>query len=168
MYKTAALLLSLLAACSSLAPPDDVSAALGKKKGQGGQPAPQPPPPPPPSWGVLASSSFASTSTLPPAESTFSVQVRDVFLYALYFNGTGAHAVRVDVINPDGALYQQNSYTLDPATAPRDPATGAYWGWSDLPVAGTYISQYALYGNWTVDVLVDGVQVTAETITFAP
>jgi hypothetical protein len=60
----------------------------------------------------------------------------------------GAHTQRVELITPDGSVYQN-------LTAPVESATGTAVVETRLPVAGTWITEYDMHGRWTVNVYLD-------------
>lgn len=75
---------------------------------------------------------------------------------------TGAHTQLVQFFSPDGSFYQGFNRDICigsgcTANLPEVIGTVAQY-WESLPVAGSYISQYNLTGNWRVDLYVDGVK----------
>ena len=60
----------------------------------------------------------------------------------------GIHTQRLELITPDGSVYQ----TLN---QPVESVTGTAVVETRLPVAGTWITQYDLHGRWTVNVYLD-------------
>jgi hypothetical protein len=101
--------------------------------------------------------------------------VSDLYVCVAWEGLSGKHAAQVTFVSPDGHVYQTVTVpfmTVDtPATV--DPlievegrqleAKRAGWGakgitlvTAALPVSGTFITQYALAGLWTVQVALDG------------
>jgi len=74
----------------------------------------------------------------------------------------GMHTQRLELITPDGSVYQ----TL---TQPVASVTGTAVVETYLPVAGTWITEYGLHGRWTVNVYLDDAvkPVTSAEFTFA-
>ncbi len=74
----------------------------------------------------------------------------------------GVHTQRLELITPDGSVYQN-------FTAPVSSATGTAVVETRLPVAGTWITEYSLHGRWTVNVYLDDAvkATTSATLTFA-
>lgn len=61
----------------------------------------------------------------------------------------GAHVQRLELVTPDGSLYQRFSSDVESADGRAHVET-------PVPVAGTWITEYQLYGTWTVNVYLDG------------
>jgi hypothetical protein len=72
------------------------------------------------------------------------------------------HTQRVELITPDGSVYQ--NLTQEVASV-----TGTAVVETRLPVAGTWITKYDLHGRWTVNVYLDDAlkPVTSAALTFA-
>lgn len=70
----------------------------------------------------------------------------------------GQHTQRIELITPDGSVYQN-------LTAPVESVTGTAVVETRLPVAGTWITEYDLHGRWTVNVYLDD---AVKPITSAP
>ena len=75
-------------------------------------------------------------------------QLSDLKILVHWRNLFQNHKQRLDIIAPDGALYQSFS---KPLTARDDEAPVE----TVLPVNGTWITQYGLYGTWCVEVFLD-------------
>ncbi|MBL8951168.1 MAG: hypothetical protein JNK82_10355 [Myxococcaceae bacterium] len=80
---------------------------------------------------------------------------------AVYFTATGAqgagtHTVAFEVYDPSGSMWQRSESTL---TGGRATAS--------MPVAGTWVQQYALTGKWQVLVFVDDAPDAAGQLSFA-
>jgi hypothetical protein len=72
-------------------------------------------------------------------------QLTDVKLVVEWRNLFGRHQQRLDIIAPDGSLYQ----SLPSPLMNRAPVEIL------LPVKGTWITRYGLYGAWCVEVFLD-------------
>ncbi len=72
--------------------------------------------------------------------------VRDLRIIVGWQNLSGSHTQRLDLFSPDGSLYQRLSTQFSVASAVE----------ARLPVGGTWITQYALFGAWRADVFLDG------------
>jgi hypothetical protein len=99
--------------------------------------------------------------------------LRDLLILVEYRDlARGPHTQRLQLYLPDGALYQQFSTAFEVgAPAPKAPAEAhREHGTADrdhfgspgivpvatrLPVGGTWITQYSLYGTWRVEVYLD-------------
>ena len=72
----------------------------------------------------------------------------------------GPHTQRLKLFLPDGALYQQftSEFQVGSAQPARDKGHQQL-GWervtTRLPVAGTWITEHALYGDWRFEVYLD-------------
>ena len=71
----------------------------------------------------------------------------------------GAHVQRVELVTPAGSLYQR--FTSDV----RSP-DGYARVETPVPVAGTWITEYQLFGEWTVNVYLDGATSPVATTHF--
>ena len=107
--------------------------------------------------------------------------LRDLLLRVEYQAlAPGAHTQRLQLYLPDGALYQQFTTALEaggggkpaaeahPAHAPRAPGAqpGTEQVVTRLPVGGTWITQYSLYGTWRVEVYLDQARTPTVQRTF--
>jgi hypothetical protein len=90
--------------------------------------------------------------------------LHDLKVFVQWRNLSGNHQQRLDIIAPDGSLYQ---------SLPR-PVMAAH---SDdvvvetlLPVKGTWITRYGLYGAWCVEVFLDQEDkpITSRRLVIAP
>ena len=61
----------------------------------------------------------------------------------------GAHVQRLELITPAGSLYQRFTSNVQSAHGRTSVET-------PVPVAGTWITEYQLFGEWTVNVYLDG------------
>ncbi len=70
----------------------------------------------------------------------------------------GSHVQRLEILSPDGALHQRIVSPFD-ADAERfnrrEHRSGRISVETILPVRGTWITQYSLFGNWIVHVHLD-------------
>ena len=81
--------------------------------------------------------------------------VRDLLITVAYQNlALGPHTQRLQLYAPDGALYQQFSTAFVVGGSVSQPETR-------LPVGGTWITQYSLYGTWRVEVYLDQARTSA-------
>lgn len=71
----------------------------------------------------------------------------------------GSHTQRLDLIAPDGAVYQR-------FTSPVETVEGRATVETRLPVAGTWITEFSLEGRWTVNVYRDSADTPSATATF--
>lgn len=72
----------------------------------------------------------------------------------------GQHQVRVEIDDNYGNLYQSTSVTVTAARGGSAEATAS------LPVAGTWIQQYAMAGQWGAHVYVDGAPAESGSVAF--
>lgn len=75
-------------------------------------------------------------------------QLRDLMIVVQWVSLVGEHTQRLDLITPDGSVYQR----LRTAVASADGQARVE---TRLPVGGTWITDYALHGTWAVDVYLD-------------
>jgi hypothetical protein len=68
----------------------------------------------------------------------------------VWWNVAGTQTQRLELFTPDGALYRRFSVAFD-ADATRS-AQGRTAVETRLPVGGTWITEYSLFGAWRVDV----------------
>ena len=90
--------------------------------------------------------------------------LRDLLIAVAYQNlALGAHTQRLNVYAPDGALYQQFATAFVVGGSVAQPQTR-------LPVGGTWITQYSLYGTWRVEVYLDEARTSAaqRTLVLSP
>jgi hypothetical protein len=74
--------------------------------------------------------------------------ISDVSIVVQWRNLFSNHRQRVEIVAPDGSAYQTLSRLLT-ATDSAAPVSTV------LPVSGTWITRYGLYGGWCVNVFVD-------------
>ena len=87
-------------------------------------------------------------------------RVRVLLIQVSWKTLVGEHTQRVELITPDGSVYQN-------LTAPVASVTGTAFVETRLPVTGTWITEYDLHGKWTVNVYLDDAvkPVTSERFT---
>ena len=79
----------------------------------------------------------------------FSAQrLRDVIVVVHWQMLVGSHAQRLELIAPDGSVYQTFRTAVENATGQATVET-------HVPVAGSWITDYSLYGTWQVRVYLD-------------
>ncbi len=132
-------------------------------------PLPDPPPPGggPPGGGGSAIVIFCDNSNpfcIPPT--VFSVSsLRDLFISVVWMDyPAGNHLQTLKIFLPDGNLYQTFETTFAIAQIP----TGSFTTVESLPVAGSYITQRSLTGDWRVEVSLDGQFIAARVVTLSP
>jgi len=72
----------------------------------------------------------------------------------------GTHTQTLDVLLPNGTLYQTFQHSFEIA----EGAPGSITVSDTLPVAGSFITQRSLTGAWQVEVALDGQVFTSQTI----
>lgn len=79
----------------------------------------------------------------------FSVQrLRDVVVVVHWRTLVGQHTQRLELISPDGAVYQTFRTAVESASGQTTVETS-------VPVAGSWITDYSLFGKWRVNVYLD-------------
>ncbi len=98
--------------------------------------------------------------------SSFSVSmVGDVRINVAWENvPAGNHVQKLEILVPSGGLYQQTSI----AFAISGGSTQPFVAMRSLPVAGTWIQQRKITGEWTVRVSLDGQLITSQTLQLTP
>lgn len=116
--------------------------------------------PPTPAGGWQAQ--VSDTSTDPTFKGGFAIATTyDLYLaFDIPQALAGQHVAAFEVASPDGAIYQRTTVAFTPG------ASTQYRVWSSMPVAGTWIQQFAMSGTWTVRVFLDDEQVSRATKTF--
>jgi hypothetical protein len=87
-----------------------------------------------------------------PASSFSIASLRDLNIVVQWSSvPAGTHTQRLDILEPDGGLYQtfNTGFAIDANSGGFVTTTGI------VPVAGSWISQRFLSGNWTVQVSLD-------------
>jgi hypothetical protein len=80
------------------------------------------------------------------------------------WNVTGSQTQRLELYTPDGSLYKQFTTEFD-ADAGRVQGRTAVE--TRLPVGGTWITEYSLFGTWRVDVYLRGQRTPVTSASFA-
>jgi hypothetical protein len=118
---------------------------------------------------------------------SFSVdEIRDLFVFVTWPHLSGQHVQTLEFVLPDGNLYQRigSQFTARPDRPEPDPrrkggsgnlqpqgqrflttSRGVPTVGTVLPVAGTFITQRSLLGNWTLHVYLDGQLITSSQFT---
>jgi hypothetical protein len=98
--------------------------------------------------------------------SSFSVSTaRDVKISIAWQNvPVGNHIQKLEVLVPTGGLYQQSTT----AFAIPDDSGQPLVAMRSLPVAGTWIQQRQITGEWTLRVSLDGQVITSQTVQLTP
>jgi hypothetical protein len=92
--------------------------------------------------------------------------VRDLRI-RVRWNVAGSHAQRLELLSPDGALYQRMVTAFDAdALRVASPQSNFVPVETLLPVAGTWITDNSLFGDWTVNVYLDQAQTPITSATF--
>jgi hypothetical protein len=100
------------------------------------------------------------------AATSFSVaSLRDLVISVNWENlSAGNHTQMLEVLQPGGGLYQasQSSFLVGGASQSSLTMTRS------VPVAGTWISQRRMTGEWSVRVSLDGKAITSQTVQINP
>lgn len=80
---------------------------------------------------------------------------RDIFLVGSVSGLSGTHEATFEIFSPGSAPYQ----TMTVSFSGSAPSVA-------LPVMGTFITQFSLYGTWSVSMFLDGSGTAAATTTF--
>ena len=99
-------------------------------------------------------------------ETTFSAAAtRDLEVKVLWQNvPTGNHVQTLEILVPGGNLYQQTQMAFGVPTGSTDPPVSI----QTLPVAGTWIQQRNIMGEWTARVSLDGQVIATQTVELTP
>ena len=132
-------------------------------------PLPDPPPPggEPPGGGASAIIIFCDNSDPAcPSSIQFSLAaLRDLFILVDWMEyPAGNHLQTLKIFLPDGNLYQSFETTFEIVGSP----TGSLTTVESLPVAGSYITQRSLTGDWRVEVFLDGQFIVSRIATLSP
>ena len=97
---------------------------------------------------------------------SFSVgSLRDLVISVNWENlSAGNHTQMLEVLQPSGGLYQasQSSFLVSDASQSSLTMTRS------VPVAGAWISQRRMTGEWSVRVSLDGKTITSQTVQITP
>jgi len=97
---------------------------------------------------------------------TFSIaSLRDLSIVVQWTNvPAGTHTQHLDILEPDGGLYQ----TFNTSFAIAANSGGSATTTGTVPVAGSWISQRFLSGNWTVQVSLDDQLMGSQVVRLDP
>lgn len=91
--------------------------------------------------------------------------IRDLSLDVEWKNvPAGTHTQQVALVQPNGVVYQ----TVSHAFAVPDGTVGSPALNDVIPVAGTFITQRSLTGQWSVEVSLDGATIGKQSFEFEP
>ncbi len=76
----------------------------------------------------------------------------------------GSHVQTLEILLPDGNLYQQTQMAFGVQQGTDEPLVAI----QTLPVAGTWIQQRHLMGQWTARVSLDGQVIATQTVELTP
>ena len=122
------------------------------------------PPPPPP-----ATATFLFCDKEAPScdnETSFSAtSTRDLEVKVSWQNvPAGNHVQTLEILLPGGNLYQQTQMAFGVEQGSSEPLVAI----QTLPVAGTWIQQRHMMGEWTARVSLDGQVVASQTVELTP
>jgi hypothetical protein len=123
-----------------------------------------PPPPPAP-----ATATFLFCDKEAPScdnETSFSAtSTRDLEVKVSWQNvPAGSHVQTLEILLPGGNLYQQTQMAFGVEQGSSEPLVAI----QTLPVAGTWIQQRHMMGEWTARVSLDGQVVASQTVELTP
>jgi hypothetical protein len=151
---------TLLLSCAVLCLVAGFSACqTGMTSGSGG--GGNPPPPTDPTVSFCDDGEGACT----PATSFSVASLRDLVISVNWENlSAGNHTQMLEVLQPGGGLYQasQSSFLVSGTSESSLTMTRS------VPVAGTWISQRRMTGEWSVRVSLDGKTITSQTVQITP
>ena len=76
----------------------------------------------------------------------------------------GNHVQTLEILIPSGDLYQQTQMAFGVAQGSTEPLVAI----QTLPVAGTWIQQRSMTGEWTARVSLDGQVIATQTVQLTP
>ena len=148
-----------LLGCAALCMAAGFSACqTGMTSGNGGNP-------PPPVTGATVSFCDDGDGACTAATSFSVASLRDLVISVNWENlSAGNHTQMLQVLQPGGGLYQvsQSSFLVGGASQSSLTMTRS------VPVAGTWISQRRMTGEWSVRVSLDGKAITSQTVQINP
>jgi hypothetical protein len=121
--------------------------------------------PPPPVTGATVSFCDDGDGACTAATSFSVASLRDLVINVNWENlSAGNHTQMLEVLQPGGGLYQasQSSFLVSGASQSSLTMTRT------LPVAGAWISQRRMTGEWSVRVSLDGKAITSQTVQINP
>ena len=150
----AALVVLMFTACAGpITPPgEDLTASSEAELRAARRPAPTP----------VWKAQLSQTPTNPVFATTFTIATTyDLYVaFDIPVSFPGQHIAAFEFVSPDGAVYQRTEVPFSPGTAK------SYRVWSAMPVAATWIQQFAMTGNWKVQVFLNGESAPRATQTF--
>jgi hypothetical protein len=130
----------------------------GMTSGNGGNP-------PPPVTGATVSFCDDGDGACTAATSFSVASLRDLVISVNWENlSAGNHTQMLEVLQPGGGLYQASQSSFLAGGASQSSLTMTRM----VPVAGTWISQRRMTGEWSVRVSLDGKAVTSQTVQINP
>jgi hypothetical protein len=136
----------------------ELSACQGSTSTNGGGPPPSP---------TDATISFCDNgaANCTPATSFRVGSLRDLVVNVNWENlSAGTHTQMLEILMPGGGLYQSGQTSFLVANSTQSSLTMT----RTLPVAGTWISQRGITGEWAVRVSLDGKAITSQTVELNP
>jgi hypothetical protein len=149
-------------------------------------PAPAPPRQPEPPAGLGSSAPPGTLATATPANAfeapalvqfvglmqdqqllernDFEAQIVREVRINVWWNVGGTQTQRLELFAPDGSLYRRVSASFDANALPR--TQGRVLVQTPLPVGGTWITEYSLFGAWRVDVYLAGQSAPVTSASF--
>ena len=120
---------------------------------------------PPPPTDATISFCDDGEGTCTPATSFSVASLRDLVINVNWENlSAGNHTQMVEVLQPGGGLYQASQSSFLVSDASQSSLTTK----RTLPVAGAWISQRRMTGEWSVRVSLDGKAITSQTVQINP
>jgi len=130
----------------------------GMTSGSGGNP-------PPPVTGATVSFCDNGDGACTAATSFSVASLRDLVISVNWENlSAGNHTQMLEVLQPGGGLYQASQSSFLAGGASQSSLTMT----RTVPVAGTWISQRRMTGEWSVRVSLDGKAITSQTVQINP
>jgi hypothetical protein len=130
----------------------------GMTSGNGGNP-------PPPVTGATVSFCDNGDGACTAATSFSVASLRDLVISVNWENlSAGNHTQMLEVLQPGGGLYQASQSSFFAGGASQSSLTMT----RTVPVAGTWISQRRMTGEWSVRVSLDGKTITSQTVQLNP
>ena len=101
-----------------------------------------------------------------PAATSFSLSsLRDLNIFVAWSNvPKGTHTQTLRVLLPSGDLYQ--AYDMSFAIAPQGAGSASLL--RGMPVAGSFITERKLTGDWRVEVWLDGTRMSSQAVQLSP
>jgi len=121
-------------------------------------------PPPPVTGATISFCNNADPACTP--ETSFAVaSLRDLVINVNWENvPAGNHTQMLEILQPGGGLYQSNQTSFLVA----DAAQGTMTMKRNLPVAGAWIGQRRITGEWSVRVSLDGNAIASQPVEINP